>query len=193
MNNIISFVGYAGSGKDTCLELVQRNIADPVHKFANADALKKITAILFGLDYTRMNDLNYKTYTKVSLNNKDYSVRELLQSVGQELKILYGNNLWNNIVNRSIIEFVTSTDFKPTTLIIKTDDRFPFEVESSKSLGAIVVWVDRLSAPGRNMKHISETILEETKLLCDYTIDNNGSLKDLEVNIRVLLENIKLS
>lgn len=201
----LSFVGYAGSGKDLCYELLGKNYGGNkycsdwsfnIKKFSNARALKDIAAILTGHSIGNFDSLEFKTNTFVTFNNKVYSIREFLQHLGQNLKEFYGNELWKNIVERDIKKFLQETSIycswdKPEFYLVKTDDRFPFELESSKNLGGYLIWIERDFAPGRKMTHISETILEESKKMCDYTLINNGSKEELEKSLLNLVETLE--
>lgn len=72
---------------------------------------------------------------------------------------------------------------------IITDMRFPNEMEAVRSRGGITVRVNRAKAvPRIHQLHESETALDGAQF--DYTIDNNGTLKDLLANLSPIIQKL---
>ena len=66
---------------------------------------------------------------------------------------------------------------------IITDMRFPNELEAVKKHGGITIRVNR--GDGNTGDHASETALDDAQF--DYTIDNNGTLRDFSENLKQVL------
>ena len=180
---IIAVCGKAGSGKDTfgdiACALIRRN-GEKAIKFSYAGLLKYICKTFFGWN-----------------GEKDQEGRELLQYIGTDVVRARRRNYW--------VEFLTDLldligDKIDADYIIITDARFKNEIDYPKERGYDVTTIelirpDYISGLTDEQKaHRSETELDDYKK--DYTIINEGSMHDLYLNVKQVLEDmsrVKLS
>lgn len=80
-----------------------------------------------------------------------------------------------------------SIQFLPNWLI--SDMRYLNEVKKVEKENGITIRINRENIP--HLDHISETALDEYKKFT-YTIDNNGTLQDLEKQVIFILEDLKI-
>src|SRR5690606_14973273 len=111
-------------------------------------------------------------------------VRRLLQEYGQTVREI-DSDIWVRPVAEQMRQ---GTRLNMPCAV--TDVRFINEVEALKSLGAVVVRVER---PGSGLQgaagqHASETELAD--LQADYTIENGGTLEDLAEQVRELVRKL---
>lgn len=187
MTRIVGLSGYARSGKDTAAQVLlaagweRRSFADRLREFLRA--LNPIvphgyigTEPSFNTwsEPLRVGDL-VDAYGWEFAKEEWAEVRELLQRCGTEAgrKVL-GEDVW---VNATLDDLPDPT--KPPVVI--TDVRFPNEARAVKSLGGMVIRVNR---PGIGPKtasdgtiHSSETALDDWPF--DAVIENDGTLEDL--------------
>lgn len=162
---IISFVGPAGSGKDTAFSYIKEEFPDVV-KLSNSGIIKDVLATITGLDRSRMDDFEYK----MSVQEESYgkTVRECMIAIGDGMRDLISPNIWAD-ANRRIIMASPEVDF------IKTDDRYPEETRITLDHGGILVYID---APNRKIDPTtigarSESHMEYMRSIAQFTIVNN--------------------
>jgi hypothetical protein len=185
--------GKAESGKDTASgyveEYFERTAAQFRHK-SFAHALKKSAVKALGIvtdDPDGYCDRLKKHGTvTVQLSDswsgwsKKISGREYLQNYGTEAhRELFGTDFWVDTA-------LPKDAFHEGEVWVVTDVRFPNEAERIKELGGLVVELER-DGTGAG-EHASETPLPRE--LIDATLDNNGSLEDLNRNVRMLVGDI---
>lgn len=189
---IISLSGYAGSGKDEVAKIIQKYDRKwEIKKFSAK--LKQIASILTGVPEENFENQEFKKKmigiewmkTGIDLNTntgwaKPMFVRDFLQYLGTEaIRNGLHENAW---VNALFADYKAPkiSEWKPSNWII-TDCRFPNEYEAVKQKGGITIRINREGVKAIN-SHPSETALDN--YLFDYTIENNGSLEDLENHIK---------
>lgn len=110
-------------------------------------------------------------------------VRRFLQELGTGVRQVLGEALWVEHVIRQ----VGDRD------VVIPDVRFPNEAQAIKDAGGIVVRIDRAVPPriaaSASSTHDSETALDGWEF--DYTIDNGGSIVDLENAIKEIVAEAK--
>jgi len=166
----LGLAGYARSGKDT---VAQELTKQGYITMSFAGPIKKA---MLKLDPQIGENKSYKEVVDdigLEKAKTEYEeVRRLLQVFGTEVgRNMFGENFWVDQAINSIPD-----GFK----VVFTDVRYPNEANAIKDFGGEVWWVSREGVGPLN-EHISENSLEE--YLFDYTIENNGSLGDLEEKV----------
>lgn len=197
---LIGITGKKYSGKDTAGNHLIKNYK--FTRYALADPLKKAVKEIFMLS-----DDQVWGHLKEAID-KRYGVtpRKLLQIIGTELfrndifsylpgsfKIPYGK-IW---INRFKLWYEKNKKYWKMTdytgvgkyferNVVVTDVRFLDEAEVIKKLGGIVIKIERPILNYRKDDHSSEIYINYIKT--DYTIINDGSIKDLEKKIDIVLD-----
>lgn len=217
MINIIGLSAQLQNGKDTVAELIQEltgtiNITDQypvsltdksqqvitkhspwrVDRFAKK--LKQIVAILVGCEPSDLESEAFKnTYLGkewINTNSiiseyditKPPTIRQILQWVGTEaMRKVIHDDIWIN---------ATLGSLKSDDKVIIADTRFPNECYAIQRKGGIVV---RIIRPGKvsTSTHISEIALNDFQDW-DYIIMNDGTIDDLRVKVRTMLEHFNI-
>lgn len=170
MSNIIFLIGKAGSGKDTVAKL----FADYGYKrLAFADALKK--------DYYSEFCVNYCPDTE----DRDFKEkhRQGLINYGEHMRNTKGKSYWI----REAFQNYGNEDLIVTD--VRRDSELSF-IKSLKNSGGSVFfyYIDRdvIDSDTLTIKSI-----EDSMLLVDGVISNNGNLKQLKENVREISQQIK--
>jgi len=170
VSNIIFLIGKAGSGKDTVAKL----FADYGYKrLAFADALKK--------DYYSEFCVNYCPDTE----DRDFKEkhRQGLINYGEHMRNTQGKSYWI----REAFQNYGNEDLIVTD--VRRDSELSF-IKSLKNSGGSVFfyYIDRdvIDSDTLTIKSIEDSIL-----LVDGVISNNGNLKQLKENVREISQQIK--
>lgn len=193
--------GEVGSGKDTvaaCLPYHDRlAFGDEVRLVAAnlringvVSAFLQASSMLSG---EPPNDLMriLKRYERIPRTKKD---RELLQELGTYLKSI-DNEVWI----RAIV-----TKMKPNMQYIITDVRYRDEFDALKKLGFIGVYVDsprelrierlKMRDGDHNVSsesHKAESQITSLRELCDYKVNNIGTVADLKVQVDEIIKEVQ--
>jgi hypothetical protein len=200
---LIGLCGYIGSGKDTCGSILEQHHG--FQRLAFAAAIKDIVSILFGWD---RDDLDGTTHSSREWREKVdvwwteqlgriVTPRIILQTVGTEMfRDCLSPRFWTTVLKRKIeqiqqVQYNISTEYKRNqgSRIVITDCRFPEEIELIKSLGGIIVYVDRssdINSRQLEFSHSSEHHLGP--IIPDATIDNNKDLEYLRIQLNTLIQ-----
>jgi len=203
---IIGLCGKKRSGKDTAAEYLC--FAYKFTRYGLADPMKKAVKEIFLLsddqlwgDLKEALDARYNTTARKLLQVFgtelfQYDIYKHIPELSVEPRKLWINRfvLWYRYKQGGIpIHFINSLNNEimyndaPLDVVI-SDVRFPHEVDVIREMGGIIVKIDRTCVDCTDC-HASET--EMDKIEPDYIIDNNGSIKDLEHNLDILIEGIK--
>lgn len=178
---LIGLTGYAGAGKDTVAEYLERE-----HGFARrafADKLKElalaIDPVIFGP--LRLSDAIEARGSFEAAKREVPAVRRFLQVLATEgCRAVFGDDFW-------VDQVLDPPGCGPVPLALKgsmviSDVRFPNEAARIRQLGGIVVLVTR---PGHGAvnDHVSER-----GLVADAVLANDGTLRDLAINTESLLQ-----
>jgi hypothetical protein len=171
---LVGICGHKSSGKDTVAKLLKNHFAKDYHcvRLAFADALKQRLAQLTGGNIETIN-----------AQKNDPVLRYILQWLGQKVKETDGELVWVNEVAR----IYKAIQVKAAVFV--TDVRFPFEADWIKEQGGVVIRVFRPLADLRVDNHPSETEVDRCKF--DWGIRNDGSLRDLERDVKWTSQFIK--
>lgn len=177
-------VGAKRSGKDSVGRILVDDYMADRHSFADniRDILLEINPLIDDSNPSLRLPHNYRVSDVVDRfgweTAKQYpEVRRLLQELGTRMRRI-DPNLWVTPVRRSIL-------LSSNPLHVVTDVRFENEVAAVKEDGGFIV---RVTRPGlvNNDSHPSEQLYRTIEP--DYEIINDGSLEDLGLNVRVMLE-----
>ena len=197
---IIGVSGYSGSGKDLVGTMIQflasRNTAKvsledildfPInHEYwleeqsgweikKWAGKLKTIASMLTGIPVEKFEDQEFK---KTDLGPEwDMTVRDFLQKLGTDaVRDGLHSNAWVNAL---------MADYTNESKWVITDTRFPNEAEAIRKKDGILIRVERPGVKPIN-NHPSETGLDDYTF--DHVIKNNGSIEDLLLKVKSILQ-----
>ena len=197
---IIGVSGYSGSGKDLVGTMIQflasRNTAKvsledildfPInHEYwleeqsgweikKWAGKLKTIASMLTGIPVEKFEDQQFK---KTDLGPEwDMTVRDFLQKLGTDaVRDGLHSNAWVNAL---------MSDYTSESKWVITDTRFPNEAEAIRKKDGIMIRVERSGVKPIN-NHPSETGLDNYTF--DHVIKNNGSIEDLLLKVKSILQ-----
>jgi hypothetical protein len=173
---IIGLSGYAQSGKDSVA-----NILVEKYNFTRVAFADPIRNLLWDLNPVLKTD--YTLQGIVSAYGWDVAktqfpeVRRLLQELGVSARKRLGEDIW-------VIAALHEMDDATKNYVI-TDVRFENEAVMIRQLGGELWRIQRPGVEAVN-RHISETALDKYKW--DRVLDNEGTLKDLELVVQTRVE-----
>jgi len=201
---IIAFCGFEGSGKNAAAEYL---CTQGFTSFSFAYNLKKAVAVIFGWKFELLEGLTHESrawreqvdeFWAKELNIPGLTPRKVLQLIGTDvIRKHFCREIWILSLKRKLMSF--SGD------VVISDCRFPDEVDAIKAWGGTVMWIYRKSTiPHWLISYVSQKGNQtpedfyrthgvhptETSLL-DYdlkSIDNNGSIEDLQRELSKFLE-----
>jgi hypothetical protein len=214
---IIGVCGFQGSGKDTVADYLTNSHG--FRRMSFAGALKDAVSVIFGWDRELLEGRTRQsrewreqvdTWWADKLNMPDLTPRWILQYWGTEVcRHGFHDDIWIRSLEHKLMNTSDS--------VVISDVRFPNEIKSIKNVGGLVIrthrgpdpewWNDAVTVnrgPDHNigwatsvkhMKqynvHASETAWIGTDF--DATLNNDGSIDDLYLQIRNLLQSLQLS
>lgn len=187
--------GKKTSGKDTVANYISKKTLYPIYCFAQP--IKEAISEIFGVSSYYFNQENkekkliriHKPSNRSSFDEHQidlekytsFSVRSIMQDMGQYFRNNYDKNIWINLLIQKIKKD------KVNNFII-SDVRYKNEIEKIKETFKDVITI-RINRPNtkhnKYSNHISETDLDEH--LFDYTLNNTGTLEDLAVQVNSIL------
>ena len=204
---VIGLVGFIGSGKNAIADILIEKYNFQKESFANG--VKDAVSIIFGWDRKMLEgdtqeSRSWREAKDEWWSNKlqrDISPRYALQLMGTEGgRNTFGEDLWVNAMFRRM---------DPTKNYVISDVRFPNEINALKDTGAKIIRVQRGGMPvwyADAVKLNSDTswsgeIQVMTRapkihysewawcgMMTDKTIYNDGTLEDLEIAVKNLLD-----
>jgi len=151
---VIGLSGHIGSGKTTAAKYLLQHYSPK--------------ACIISLAYPIKSAVQSITNKLLTDSNKSI-MRPVLQSYGEAMKKLWGDDYWMNHANQR-----WKLGQKNHDVMICDDIRFPYEADWIRSLGGVVISIKRPMCLPRVCDHISETSVDLVK--SDYVVDNHGSL-----------------
>lgn len=177
---IIGITGHARHGKDSTADILVKRFG--FQKYALADVMKEACKVIFGwTDDYLYGELKDKVDPRFGI-----SPRHALQSLGTEwgqwelakydtFKETTGRKLWVNALLARVSDAAVIADV-----------RFPHEADAIREKGGIIIRVRRMYPVDNS--HESERVIEDIE--ADYTVNNFGSLDDLEWQVCDLVAKI---
>jgi len=168
--------------------------AKRVHIVHFADALKQACNVIFGIPLRdmeteegkrKLTHLYWPFRSALSWNppgnpasTNRMTVREVLQFVGTEL--------FRDQMHRDVwVDSVFRKPYRDDDIVLVADCRFPNEAEPALKHG-ILIKIERDTGLSGD-SHASETALDDFSGY-NYVVDNNGSLDDLKISLKEILE-----
>lgn len=190
---IIGICGRAQVGKDTVGKMINTMAYQrfEIRKFA--DELKYMTRILLNCTIEQLESIEYKNTPIAAMGGK--TPRKIMQLLGTDFgRHMITQDVWVNALMMDYKKFfLPDDDFLRLGLPsgdypkwIITDVRFPNEVRAIKERGGLLIRVMREATV--DASHASETSLDDINAdKFDYTIVNNGTLNELNKQVREIL------
>jgi len=192
MKTVILINGLPRAGKDTVADFIVDNFN--YTKMSFATPLKSVIAGTFGisledLETMKNNTDEYGVEIKVYPNNQPQQVlkytnfREILQKFGTEgMKPEFGNSVWGDLLYKKVLE----SDQK---LFVVPDYRFIVEYQPQDNIKIIRILVlDDRELPTEG--HASDVELYQNNVKFDYTINNTGTLIELEEKVNSIIKEL---
>ena len=192
--SIIALCGFQGSGKDTLANILIEKLG--YTKLSFAGIVKDIVAIMFDWDRNMLEGITTESrlwreeidiWWSNRLNIKNLTPRWILQHIATDVfRDHFHKDIWIACIEKKL--------FKLNKVVI-TDARFDNEFNTIKKLGGSIINIknDKIAPYWYNNKfdipnniHPSEYSWIYNKP--DYIIENNGTIKDLEINISSFLD-----
>jgi hypothetical protein len=180
MTNVIALTGHKGAGKDTIAALVYDILGPSVRTIAFADPIKLQIMKFFDLPSTHQYDLFKRTNVTYQLkDHMSHSVsgRHIVREIGMLMRS-YNTFQFTEYVKDEINKDLNS-------LWIITDLRFDNEYLLVKSFGGKIVKVFMPNEDHKDM-HITERGFDDA--LCDYVINNDGTIEELKEKVMGVLK-----
>lgn len=181
---IIGFAGQAGAGKDTIASIVLEHVTGS--QMAFADPLRNAAAAMFGLTDEQMSDRILKEQV---IPHWGKSPRQILQLLGTEAgRDLFGTDIWCKRAGITLDWIVYMDSLEPTArdVLLFTDVRFADEAQWIRSMGGVVVNVDRpaLKQVGIDGHRSAQPLPADC---IDFTFYNHGTAEDLKTVVPAAL------
>ena len=180
---IIGLTGKKGCGKDTTAQIIKKNFEQQGYRVALrafADPLKKICQELFLLTDDQLYD-----QTKKEEKDTRWSMtpRKMFQWFGTDcVRKRLGGDFWIRH-----LAYWHEQNWHTFDVCIITDIRFQNELDFVKEMGGTVIKINRSTHFADN--HESEIGIDYITGT-NYTVENNGSLDELEEKIAIILHDI---
>lgn len=172
---IIGISGKIGSGKTTVTNIIRKHHPEFEEK-TYAFKLKLITSILTGTTIEQ----------NLTHEGKNTFIPEWNMTLGRMQQLLGTEAIRNNLDQNAWIKALF-IDYKEGDNWIITDCRFPNEIDAIKKHNGFVIRIEgdpmnERKNTTRDVNHKSEIALDNYKGF-SYTIQNNGTLEELEKKI----------
>lgn len=168
---LVGLVGYAQAGKDTFAGYLGYK------RIAFADVLRKVA-------YDSIDPVLRKQWDEIGyerMKSETQWFRPYLQDLGCAVRDHIGPDTWVDAAFK---------DYDPAVPTVVTDVRFPNEIAKIRSLGGIIVRINRAGHAPANT-HISEHAWQETVPDFAYTFAD-GALRHMEMVAKFLDLNLRL-
>jgi len=175
MTKIITLTGHKGAGKDTIAALIYDLLGPSVRTIAFADPIKLQIMKFFDLSSTHQYDLFKRTDVLYKLDadhSHSVSGRHIVREIGMLMRA-YNTFQFTEYVKDEIKQ-------DPNSTWVITDLRFDNEYLLVKSFGGPIVKVYKPDECHKDM-HITERGFDDE--LCDYVIQNDGTIEDLKQKV----------
>jgi len=207
---VIGIVAPKEAGKTTSTNMIAEFVS--IKESAFADKLKNSCSVAFNIERKRFDDQNLKEVLLekptiltekhiekiLSFYIEDLSKIEYKHLVGKELKSprhiaqIIGTELLRDCVDKNV--HINNVPIHRDSVTVISDTRFENEFEVMKErqdieYHAAYIYRKQAEDQARLSDHPSETDFFKFKDKC-FLIDNNGTLRDLELNVKKFLDTI---
>lgn len=178
--SLIGLSGKAGSGKDTFAKFLE---PFGYIRISFADPLKTVAKLIFGLTEGQVTDPRAKEEEDLRWG---MSPRRIMQEVGKKMREIHSDVWLRQALARINDERINNDRHN----FVITDVRFPNEADVIRSLGGVLVRIERAGvASPTGASDDTETALDKYKF--DLYICNNGSLEDLRMQAGYLVTDLE--
>ena len=182
---LIGLSGRAGSGKDTTANLLVGEFMKDgaqVKTISFAGKLKEVICDVFAVDQCIFDDRVLKNSPMLEFSGR--TPRQVAQFLGTEAFRSIRSEVWVNYAMRKARKYLAQG-----ISVIVTDCRFLNEGDAIASYGGHVLSIVRGSVEVYD--HASENAIDEIKnQFASCTIQNNGSMADLSVEVKRFYDSI---
>jgi dephospho-CoA kinase len=196
MNFIV--LGNLGSGKDT----FHQNLPAGFIRVAFADELKTVAKLLRTHQIPRAYDIMYDLFDKkppLGMFHSLLKLSEIPREEEKDRKLLQQFGLWAREHKPSVWVDAVRRKIKEDNQYVITDCRFTNEFNEFPDFISVFVDTDQTIRQLRIMErdgrwdeswmlHPSELEIASLKPMCDFIIDNNGSLDEFKDQIKEVLD-----
>lgn len=199
--NIIGLCGQAGSGKDTCADLIVARSPRGVVKLAFADPLKEEVSQSFGIDpiFLHAQELKCIKYGSLAIHRSaDIHFIDRMKEIGEDIHCLRSPRqimqLWGTEYRRAddrdywtekMLSYIHAHIGYGQKIFVLSDVRFVNEAQLVLNCGGTLIMVKRGSDKSASHESESTSSLEP---LCTAILSNDKSISELEINLRSLLK-----
>ena len=190
---IIGICGFKSSGKDTIADYLIKEYS--FKKISFASTLKDIISIMFGWSRDKLEGITKEDrewrekidpWWSKTLKMPLLSPRYVMQYFGTDLfRNHFHSDIWVKIVENKLNKYLEE-DIGCNVVI--TDCRFNNEINMILQLGGKIIHVHRNFPIEVKCIHSSE--MEWIRCCKDYDIENVGTIKELEENVKYILEKL---
>jgi len=185
---IIGFIGKAGSGKDTCYELLrdvgaERDVV--VTRVSNAQLLKDVCHMVFGTALQTSRTIFFgtqrdKNTVPKSLEEGEWTGRKIMQHVGAAFREIRAD-IWAQAMIKEAKGSVAD-------IVVITDIRYKNEAKAVKDAGGTIIrlmrkWDDESNEGFQG--HASE--MEMHEIMPDMILNNDVPIEQVRDKLEVLL------
>lgn len=183
---IIGLIGEKGSGKSTTAEYIAKNMQFKELYFA--ERIKKIAEIM-GFP----NESIYGTQKDKAkiIPLFGISFRQFAQYFGGDImredigkkfpNWIHKKNIWVNLLKNDL-------KINPKINYVVSDVRYLNEAKMITEMGGVLVRINRKTKKDKESDHLSE--IEMKKIKCDYEINNNSTIYNLQDQILFIISKI---
>lgn len=176
---IIGFTASMGAGKSTAVDLLKK-------KAGHVELVK------FAQPLYDMQEFVYDRISSVHKRSENFiKDRKLLQWLGTDWgRDTISETLWVDLWKAKVRNTQEKHAYAPNLTIVCDDVRFDNEASTVQAIGGVVVHItcnrnkERIDTTSGLCNHKSEAGVNPK--LVDYTVSNNGTIKEFEVAIRNL-------
>jgi dephospho-CoA kinase len=178
MTNKFAICGKQCSGKSSIMEIIGDEFDADVFTFKFAEPIYDVLSIM-----------------NISKN------RLFMQEFSDLAKKHFGGDIFQKIFEENVKVFENESPHDMIELVVCDDVRYPNELNVCKKLGFYTVYVHaednirkkraELQELVFNDQHNSEQSVPRLMADCDYIIDNNGTYRDLVLNVKEMLNSAR--
>lgn len=188
-NIIIGFAGKKQSGKTTAANIIKSIHGNRVILLNFGDAVKKSLKAIFNFSddelYGDKKEVINEYWGITPRDIMQYYATDLMRfQLSQKYKSI-GDNIWVKSLEYQINQIFNEHDYK---IIVIGDLRFKNEYEMVKKYNGITIRINKESEDNDYSNHISEHDLDDVKFDCE--INNNGTIEELEKDIKHIMETV---
>lgn len=204
---IIGLVGFIGAGKGTIGDML---VAKGFHEDSFALPLKHALCDIFGWDFNMLNGKTPESRLWREQSDKFWSKKMGKEIIPRKMLQEFGTDICQNHIHRNVWAISLQNRIKDIDNVIVTDVRFQHELKALNDMGGYIIRVKRGDDPfWVDILHHLDTDEERCYFMdqfdihrsewdwvgydFEYTIDNNGSIDKLCLDVNEMIYKIRSS